>query len=96
MTIREIVKSEIPKQVMFYDGEGMCAGILYGEHIFCGCCGSVFDVCDVVDMAREAREEGEDVVAIKLFDTWVDISDEIKGDAEAVDDAIVLEDTEEY
>lgn len=96
MTIRQLVEDKIPRQVMFYDGESMCAGILYGEQIICGCCGGVFDAYDVVTMARDACAEGEEVVAIKLFDTWMDISDEIKGSEADTASAIALEDTEAY
>lgn len=93
MTINEVVNSTSAHQVMFYDGEGMCAGIMFGDKIFCGCCGSVFEVDAVITMARDARELGEDVVAIRMFDTWVDVSDEIKGDGS--DEGIILKETEE-
>ena len=96
MTIRKIVESEVPRQVMFYDGEGMCSGIMWGDQIVCACCGSVFDVYNVVIMARDARAEGKEIVAIKLFDTWVDVSDEIKGSEADTASAIILEDTEAY
>ena len=77
-TIKRLVEDKAPVQVMFYDGENMCAGILFGEQIICGCCGGVFDVDDIVEMARA---DGED--AIRLFDTWADLSDEIRGDDDA-------------
>lgn len=75
MTIKEMANSGCSAQVMFYDGEGMCAGIMLGDKIICGCCGAVFDVDEVV---ANAREDG--VEAIKMFDVWVDLSDEIRGD----------------
>lgn len=78
LTIKRLVEDKVPVQVMFYDGENMCAGILFGEQIICGCCGGVFDVYDIVEMARA---DGED--AIRLFDTWADLSDEIRGDDDA-------------
>lgn len=75
MTIKEVVNTWNPVQVMFYDGEGMCSGIMLGSRIICACCGAIFDVDEVVGMARENGVE-----AIKMFTGWVDVSDEIKGD----------------
>ena len=86
LTIKRLVEDKIPVQVMFYDGENMCAGILFGEHIICGCCGGVFDVYDVVTMAQD-----DSVDAIRLFDTWIDVSDEIKGSDEDAATAVVVE-----
>ena len=80
MTIKELVNSGSAHQVMFYDGEGMCTGILIGDKIACGCCGAIFEVEDVVFMARDARELGENVTAIRLFPKWIDVSEEIQGD----------------
>ena len=85
-TIKQLVEGKTPVQVMFYDGEGMCAGILFGEHIICGCCGGIFDVYDVITMAQD-----EGVDAIRLFDTWVDVSEEIKGSDEDAATAAVVE-----
>lgn len=75
LTIKRLVEDKAPVQVMFYDGENMCAGIMLGEYVICGCCGALFEVENIVEMARA---DGED--AIRLFDTWVDLSDEIRGD----------------
>ena len=83
MTIQEMVRSGVAVQVMFYDGDDMCSGILHGKHIICGCCGGVFEVDEVID---NARADGKN--AIEMFGTWVDVSDEIKGDCE---NGIVLE-----
>lgn len=88
MTIQEAVQSRAAVQVLFYVGYSMHPGILYGKHIICGCCGSVFEVDKVID---NARADGEN--AIEVFDTWVDISDEIKGDCE---NGIVLEIEEDF
>lgn len=85
-TIKRLVEDNVPVQVMFYDGEDMCAGILFGEQIICGCCGGVLYVCDVVAMAQD-----DGVDAIRLFDTWVDISDEIKGSDEDTATAVAVE-----
>lgn len=85
-TIKQLVEDKIPVQVMFYDGEGMSAGILFGEQVICGCCAGVFDVYDIVTMARD-----DGVDAIRLFDTWVDISSEIKGSDEDAATATVVE-----
>lgn len=87
MTIKEVVDSWTPVQVMFYDGEGMCSGIMLGNKIICACCGGIFDVDDVIE---NAREDGVD--AIKLFTCWVDISDEIKGDvSDQLEGTVTLE-----
>jgi hypothetical protein len=76
MTVQEVVNSWHPVQVMFWDGEGMCAGIMLGDKIICACCGAIFDVDEVVE---DAKAQG--MPAIQVFASWVDISDEIKGDA---------------
>lgn len=80
MTIQEAVQSSVAMQVMFYDGDNMCSGILHGKHIICACCGGVFEVDEVID---NARADGKN--AIEMFDTWVDVSDEIKGDGIALE-----------
>ena len=79
MTIQEVVQSGVAVQVIFYDGDNMCSGILHGKHIICACCGGVFEVDEVIE---RAREDGQ--VPVRVFDTWADISDEIKGDDDAV------------
>lgn len=61
-----------PRQVMFYDGENYCSGIMLGETLICGCCGATFELDGVLEFAREAG-----VAPIKQFETWVDISDAI-------------------
>ena len=75
MTIKEIVNSGAAVQVMFYDGDDMCSGIMVGDKIICACCGSVFDVDEVVSNAIEDGRE-----AIRMFEIWVDISAEVRGD----------------
>ena len=85
MTITEIVNSGNPVQVLFYDGEDMCAGIMVGDKIICACCGAIFDVDDVVSNAIEDGRE-----AIRMFDYWVDISDEVRGDIEGYEPTTVL------
>lgn len=88
MTVKELMESNTPHQVMFYDGggKGMCAGILFQNHILCGCCGGVFHVDEVVE---NARDEGVD--AIRVFDSWVDVSEEIKGGNENAAKAVIVE-----
>lgn len=86
MTVKEVVESARPVQVMFYDGEGMCSGIMRGDQIVCACCGTTFWVDEVVE---DAKADGVD--AIKMFKTWVDISDEIKGSETDAETAIPLE-----
>lgn len=77
---RDLANDRIPRQVMFWDGENYCAGIMIGKLLVCGCCGGTFNLDEVIETARE---DGQ--VPVRVFDTWVDISDEIKGDeAEAV------------
>ena len=85
MTIKEIVNSGSAVQVMFYDGEDMCSGIMIGDKIVCACCGGVFDVDDVVSNAIEDGRE-----AIRMFDYWVDISDEVRGDIEGYEPTTIL------
>ena len=77
---RDLVNNRIPRQVMFWDGANHCAGFMIGKLLVCGCCGGTFDLDEVIEMARE---DGQ--VPVRVFDTWVDISDEIRGDeAEAM------------
>ena len=57
------------KQVKFHEiGEDIeIGGILLDDgNIVCGCCGSLF--------------EPEDVEIIKEYESWIDLSEEIKGD----------------
>ena len=88
MTIQEIKDSNRAVQVMFYDGDGMCSGILFGDKIICGCCGGIFEVEDVYENAQIDGVK----VAIRMFTSWVDVSDEIKGDAsEPFEDTVVVD-----
>ena len=75
MTVKDLVASGRPYQVQFWDDEGYCAGILVGRQVICGCCGALYDIDEIIESATE-----DDVAAILLFDTWVDISAEIAGD----------------
>lgn len=72
---RDLANDRIPRQVIFWDGENHCAGIMIGKLLVCGCCGGAFNLDEVIEMARE---DGQ--VPVRVFDTWVDISDEIMGD----------------
>lgn len=90
MTIQEIKNSNRAVQVMFYDGEGMCSGILFDDKIICGCCGGIFEVEDVYENAQIDGVE----VAIRMFTNWVDVSDEIKGDASEPFEGTVVVDKE--
>ena len=87
MTIKELVNSGIARQVRFYDGEGMPSGIMIGDKIICGCCGALFYVDDVIE---NAREDGV-THPILMYDQWVDLSDEIRGDNDNNDGTIALE-----
>jgi hypothetical protein len=75
INVRDLANDRIPRQIMFWDGENHCAGIMIGKLLVCGCCGGTFNLDEVVEMARE-----DDQVPVRVFDTWVDISDEIMGD----------------
>lgn len=88
MTIQEAVGSGIPRQVMFYDGDGMCPGIMFGDKIICACCGAVYEVDEVIEYAK-----ADGVVAIRMFVYWVDISTEIsdKSGVEELEGMIALE-----
>lgn len=72
---RDLANDHTPHQVMFWDGEGYCAGFMVGKLLICGCCGGTFDLDDVIDMARKSHQ-----IPVKKFQVWVDISDEIRGD----------------
>lgn len=88
MTVKEVVESGIPRQVMFYDGDGMCPGIMFGDKIICGCCGGVYEVDIVIEYAK-----ADGVVPIRMFHYWVDISTEISGESgvEELEGMIALE-----
>lgn len=75
MKVKELIEFGSAHQVMFYDGEGMCSGVMVGEKIVCGCCGAVFEVDEVIENAKVDGAE-----AIRLFPNWVDMSEEIQGD----------------
>lgn len=88
VSVRDLMSDCTPRQVMFWDGEGYCAGIMFGRRIICGCCGAIYDRDEVKE---DAMESG--VAPLKLFQTWVDLSDEIKGDAS--DEAVVIVEVED-
>lgn len=86
VNVRDLMSDCSPRQVMFWDGEGYCAGIMVGKKIICGCCGAIYDRDEVKEDAMDAG-----VVPLKLFETWVDLSDEIKGDEKDSATAIPVE-----
>ena len=88
VNVRDLMSDCSPRQVMFWDGEGYCAGIIVGKKIICGCCGAIYDRDEIKE---DAMESG--VAPLKLFQTWVDLSDEIKGDAS--DEAVVIVEVED-
>lgn len=58
---------EAPTQIKFLDeDENILGGIAYHDFIICGCCGGVFEVGDVV--------------IVKAFEQWDDISSDILGE----------------
>ena len=77
MTIKEVVESGVPAQVMFYDGDNMCPGIMIGDKIVCACCGALYEVDEVVSYAREDGCE-----AILMFPYWVNLAEEVQGEIE--------------
>jgi hypothetical protein len=85
ISARDLANDRIPRQVMFWDGENYCAGIMIGKLLVCGCCGGTFNLDEVIEIARE---DGQ--VPVRVFDTWVDISDEIEGDEAEAMSAIPL------
>lgn len=85
MKISDVVRDGMPRQVMFYDGENMCSGIMWGDQIVCACCGGTFWVDEVIEMAREDGRE-----AIRLFEYWVDLSTEVEGDLDDYENHTVL------
>ena len=91
MKIKDLVNAEIPRQVMFYDGEDMSAGIMIGDKIVCACCGALFEVDEVI---ANAREDG--VEAVRMFEYWVDLSTEVEGDLDDyVNHTVLLEKEDE-
>lgn len=91
MTIRDVVQAGYAVQVMFYDEEEMRSGIMFGDKIICACCGGIFEVEDVY---KNAQVDGVEV-AIRMFTSWVDLSDEIKGDASEPFEGTVVVDKED-
>ena len=86
VNIRDLMNDCSPRQVKFWDGEGYCAGIMVGKKIICGCCGAIYDRDEVKE---DAINSG--VAPLKLFQTWVDLSDEISGEVSDDATAIIVE-----
>lgn len=62
------------KQVLFFDNDNKAyeGGILLEDgRIICGCCGGIIEADD------------ENFKIIKIFDNWVNISEEIYGDLDS-------------
>ena len=78
MTVNDFRSASVAAQVKFWDGEHWCIGIMVGSQIVCACCGGVFDVDEVLNDGREIGIEDP----IVIYDTWVDISDEIRDEEE--------------
>lgn len=66
------IETRVPRQVKFYDGKNMRAGILCGDVVICACCGNTFDVRDILEVAPEG------VIPLRLFENWVDFSEVIE------------------
>ena len=68
---------EVPTQVKFWDifSKGYVGGIAFRDKIICGCCGGVASISDVYMSAPDTLED-----PIVVYDDWVDISHEIRGD----------------
>lgn len=61
------------KQVIFMDNEGqVCSGIWNEDtnEVICGCCGATI--------------ESDSFVLLHIYDTWIDIQEEICGDDGAI------------
>ena len=80
---------EFPKQVKFLDmgdtGQNepvWHGGIAIDDTIICGCCGMCFAIEEIfADWNEYGKAEHPDIEApIEIYDEWVDISNEIKGD----------------
>ena len=81
MNVEALKNCNVAVQAKFWDGENWCAGFMVGRRLVCGCCGGIFDVDEIL---RNGHEKGIEN-PISVFDTWVDVSDEIWGnDAEEV------------
>lgn len=74
--MKRITKFDKPTQVKFhiYDGKHYNGGIGYGEEIICGCCSCVYKIKDLYEFAPNGIEP------IIVFDDWIDIETEIRGD----------------
>ena len=81
MTIKEVAQSGIARQILFYDGEDMNAGIMLGDTIICAHCGGLFEVEEIIE---NAREDGI-THPILMYTYWVDLSDEVRGDNDSND-----------
>ena len=87
MDIENIGISSVAVQVKFWDGENWCAGFMVGRRLVCGCCGGIFDVDEILENGREEGIENP----IHVFQTWVDVSDEIwDDDGEGVHDVLYV------
>ena len=84
ISVKDFTNDRIPRQILFWDGEDYCAGILFGTHIICGCCGGIFSLKEVIENAKES-----DKIAVKAFPTWVDLSSEIRGDTKNEDENLI-------
>lgn len=69
------------KQCKFYDvaNEAYLGGILTDDNeIICGCCGG-FISKDVICMPWEEPQEEHEIIVKKIYDNWIDLSEEIMG-----------------
>lgn len=69
---------EVPTQVAFWEGASYHAGIAYGDEIICACCGGVEEIEEIYAFAPS------NVEPIVVYKSWIDFSEEIIGDDEAV------------
>lgn len=69
------------KQCKFYDveAEAFLGGILTDDdEIICGCCGGIIPR-NVICMPEEKPQEEHEIIVKKIYDNWVDLSEEIMG-----------------
>ena len=76
---------DVPTQVAWFEEDGYCAGIAYGDEIICACCGGVTNIYEVIEFTPMG------ITPIVLYEDWVNFRSVIIGDNE---DNFTLEDEE--
>ena len=70
---------DLPTQVIFAEPgyDKWIEGIAYKNEVICACCGGIFTIADIYESAKENGFKN----AIYPYEDWIDISNEILGDA---------------